>query len=94
MRDDAILTAIDEALGASARCDCGHELLPAAHDDTLWLECPTFASASWLPARVARFFREIAHSRRVVAALPPAPLATSVAAVQPVVAARPVAARG
>jgi hypothetical protein len=93
MRDDTILTAIDEAVGASARCDCGSELLIAEHGDALWLECPIFSSASRLPARLALFLREATHSRRIVAALPLAPSAAPVVAGQPVAATRPVVVR-
>lgn len=94
MRDDIILIAIDEALGATDRCTCGHEYHLAERDDTLWLECPAFAGASRLPARVAFFLRELAHDRRPVAALPSRPAAVPSVAAVPIAANRPVSVHG
>jgi hypothetical protein len=95
MRDDTILTAIDEAVGSSARCACGKELHPTVDHDTVWLECPTFAGDSVLPARVAAFIRAITHDRRPVASLTVAPTTAPAAAsaVRSVPTGRPVAIR-
>jgi hypothetical protein len=83
MRDDTILAAIDEALGSSTRCACGKELYPSADDDTVWLECPTFAGPSLLPAAVAAFIRSLTHDRRPVASLAPRPTEVDAAVVRP-----------
>jgi hypothetical protein len=96
MHDDTLLIAIDDALGASSLCACGHELVLAERDDTLWLECPEFTSSSRLPARLAAFLHDASHDRRPVAALPSRPAADPgvPGAPRPVPAARPVAVRG
>lgn len=97
MRDDSILLAIDEALGGNTRCTCGRELFPRERDAMLWLECPVFAGASWLPARIANFAREFAHDRRPMAPLPamaPVAVAVDAPARAAVKAARPVVVRG
>ena len=94
MRDDTILTAIDEALGASARCTCGKEFHLAERGDLLWLECPTFAGTTRLPARAVFLFREMTHDRRPVAVLPSAPVAAPVAVTRPAAVSRPAVVRG
>jgi len=90
---DTILTAIDEAMGESSRCECGKELLLGKRDDALWLQCPTFAEGSWLPGSMATFVRSFTHGRRIVAALPSAP-AIPVQAARAVSVAKPAAVRG
>jgi len=94
MRDDTVLIAIDEGLGASDRCSCGKEFHLARHGDTLWLECPDFAGRTLLPARVAAFIRELSHDRRPVAALPCRPAGSPPATARTAHAPRPVAVRG
>lgn len=97
MRDPRILLAIDEAFAASTRCTCGHELFPREHGDMLWLECPAFAGASRLPARIADFARGFTHDRRPMAPIvPAAPAQPATAAPSRVVvpAGRGVVARG
>lgn len=95
MNDDILLFAIDDAVGASAICSCGKELRAVERDRTVWLECPTFAMPSRLPARLATLLLDAAHDRRPVGTLPsstsPVPEAQASAAA-PV--ARPVALRG
>lgn len=94
MRDDSILLAIDEALGANSRCTCGRELFPRERADMLWLECPVFAGASRLPARLADYGRQFTHDRRPMAALPRlAPVAVVVPSRTAMPTARPVVAR-
>jgi len=94
MRDDIFLTAIDEAMGTTALCACGKEFTLVERGDMLWLECPTFAGVSRLPARAVSFFREMVHDRRPVAALPSTPVLVPVAVTLPVPASRPVTVRG
>ena len=45
----------------------------------MWLECPTFAAPSRLPANVAHFLRDLTHERRRLVDLPE-PDAVAVAA--------------
>jgi len=94
VNDDMILTAIDEAVGASALCACGKEFHLEERDDVLWLECPTFAGSSRLPARLATFVHEMTHDRRAVAALPSRPVLVPVAVARQVAVSRPVTVRG
>jgi hypothetical protein len=70
MHDDSVLVAVETALSRPAFCSCGTQLSVTAHDGAVWLECPTFASPSRLPANVVLFLREFAHDRRCVVALP------------------------
>jgi hypothetical protein len=94
VRDDIILTAIDEAVGSKALCACGKEFHLTERGDMLWLECPTFAGPTRLPASAASFLRELVHDRRPVAALPSAPALVPVAVTVPVTISRPVSIRG
>jgi len=93
VNDDTILTAIDEAAGGAALCNCGMEFHLSERDEVLWLECPTFSGSSRLPARFATFVRLMTHDRRAVAALPSRPVIAPVAITRPVVVSRPVAVR-
>jgi hypothetical protein len=70
MHDDSILVAVEAALSRPAFCSCGTQLSLNTHDGAVWLECPTFAAPSRLPANVIDFLREIAHDRRHVVAVP------------------------
>jgi hypothetical protein len=67
MRDDSTMVAIEATLRSAAACLCGNALDIAAHDGALWLECPSFASPTRLPARLARELRALTHSRTFVA---------------------------
>lgn len=67
MRDDSTMVAIEAALRSAGACLCGNALDIAAHDGALWLECPSFAAPTRLPARLARELRALAHSRMFVA---------------------------
>ena len=93
MNDDLILTAIDEALGASTLCACGKEFHLTERAEMLWLECPTFSGSTRLPARLTTFVREMTHDRRVVAALPTRPVVAPFIVARPVAVSRPVAVR-
>lgn len=66
MHDDSVLVAIDAALHAPAFCTCGNNLAIAVHHDAAWLECPTYASPTHLPALVASIVRGMLHDRRFV----------------------------
>ena len=94
MTDNTILTAIDEALGASALCNCGMEFHLSERNDVLWLECPTFSGSSRLPDRLAIFVRLMTHDRRPVAALPSRPVLAPLTVARQVAVSIPVAVRG
>jgi hypothetical protein len=72
MHDDTVLVAIDAALRSPAFCACGNTLTIAVHDGAAWLECPTFAAPSRLPAAVSRILRDLGHDRRRIIELPAA----------------------
>jgi hypothetical protein len=94
MHDDTILTAIDEAIGATTLCSCGMEFHLNERNEVLWLECPTFSASTRLPARLVAFFREMTHDRRAVAALPSRPVLAPVSVTRSVPVPVPAVARG
>ena len=66
MHDDSVLVAIDAAFQAPSFCTCGKTLDIGVHDGAAWLECPTYASSTRLPAPVASMVRGMLHDRRFV----------------------------
>jgi hypothetical protein len=72
MHDDSVLVAVDAALRSPSFCACGTNLTIAVHDGAAWLECPTLAAPTRLPAALASFLRHALHDSRFVTDVPAA----------------------
>jgi hypothetical protein len=72
MHDDSVFVAIDDATRTPRFCNCGRYLAVVEADDAMWLECPTYAQPSRLPAVVASFVRTTLHDRQFVVEIPEA----------------------
>lgn len=70
MRDDSILVAVEDATRNPRFCTCGNYLAVVETDDAMWLECPTYAQPSRLPAKVASLLRSVIHDRVFIVAIP------------------------
>lgn len=72
MHDDSVLVAVDDATRTPNFCNCGKYLAVVEGDEAMWLECPTYAQPSRLPASLAKAVRMTLHDRRFVVEIPEA----------------------